>query len=856
MRKFFTTIPVCPNCFEVDCNINLKQMDFNEHMFKCSNCGCIFRDNNLLDFNELKISFPFFTEVKLNAIESSYVDWVLNDNGKCLITWPWKTVKFIPILISQYLIKYPDSKILVFCNIEQFEMNKYDDSSLPVIMNSLFSLDAEEYRITDKLDLEDIFVKYDNNNLPHINDNINNSFYKCYNDKFNMIPCFNDNFSFINSIEDINIKKEQSKIFFINETILSIELMEFIENLYPDLIISMDIDSLYGNKFKKGNNIYDLFKLDCTQLYFSTDLSKRNEYKIGQDRYFLKNWDIIPHTWDYRLILEKIGEDFKNEPSFCSSFLEDKQDYKINLKINLIKCEELGKIESTFETFHDLFPYDKMVIDTLKDLMKTPLYITGKYGDKRVLNRNIGFEYLFNLAYNIDMEKWKELINIFEEVYNFGGNSKNPVANSLIDLIKSKDLEDEQLAVIVHKWDIHGTKLILEDKIGENNILVTSWSDLNNDIKEKDIEYGISTLFPPLTYNVSFSLLKEVDIICSPNNFETFESYKLNRFTENGFRPLYLLNENESAPKLLKEYLNDIEIPSDFYDKLNKVHDFNFEYKNLKLKHFNFPTLKRNQNVVLISNEYQQHMFLKFFKVIYIKNDEGNLEDFEINYDNYIKLQNKKILINKGGYFPIENLFFKFVIENGKFIELTDGTFKWHGFKELIENMFEWVGILNEIMNAESTKSEIAEKLSGLELSARREKYIMDKWLEEPEILETELESIKIFNAERPKTEEDISKIYDWVTREHPKFALSKLAAKKCYAASRLLKKVRSDFINMNISRRNDELDNLNLEFKKLLQEEEKIFSEFNIESVEKVKITKDAHSFELIDDPDVYMKK
>ena len=66
MRKFFTTIPVCPNCFEVDCNINLKQMDFNEHMFKCSNCGCIFRDNNLLDFNELKISFPFFTEVKLN----------------------------------------------------------------------------------------------------------------------------------------------------------------------------------------------------------------------------------------------------------------------------------------------------------------------------------------------------------------------------------------------------------------------------------------------------------------------------------------------------------------------------------------------------------------------------------------------------------------------------------------------------------------------------------------------------------------------------------------------------------------------------------------------------------------------
>lgn len=868
MRKYFTNIQFCPNCFDV-ANNHLKHLDINKNILKCDSCGCYFRNNLLINNSNGNFLFPQFSEIKLNKIEESYVNWVCDDfDGKYIITWPWKSVKFIPIFLSQFLFKNSNSKMVVFTNPIYFQSDEFSDSSLPNILDSLYSINNPKDNIDNPIiDVDDVFIKSNVNNS-NLNTNFVDSVGVCFNNKFDLIPCFFDiNYCFINSIEDINKDVLDNQLFFINESILSQHIIEFIELISPELIIATDIDALYGNnRFGKGNKIYDLFKMDSNLLLFSVDLNQRDTHKIGQENYFLKNWDIIPHTWDYSIVLNKIKDMGIDEHSFCSSSFSDIQRIMPIFDIDFIECEVLSEIESTFEIFNEIFPHDKKIMDSLKDLMKTPLYIKGAHKDYCVLKRNVTFEYLFNLIYNIDLDKWESLMNVFDEVYDFHGTGKNPIAESLVELIKNKNIPDDELVVIVHKYDIKGTKLILEDYLGENNILVSSWTDLDNDIEDTPITYAISTIFPQPKYNAFSSQIEKLDIICSPNNHKRFEVYKKNRFTENGLKPVYLLSEDEKAPGLLKYCLKDVEVPQEYYNELNKIHELDFIYnsQNLMFKRFNYSKLRKNDNAILISNSYGQSMFLKFNTIIYILDEEGKPVDFEIKYKNYEDLVNNKLMINDGGYHSIGYIFFKFVIENGRDIILPEGKFKWHGFKNLIENMFEWVEILNNIAHDEfkrsskdldSIKLDLAKDLSSLGLTAEREKYIMDVWLDEPQHLETTEGVVNIYEAERPHGKEDIPKIYEWISSTYSQFALTNLGARKCYTASKLLKRIRNNFLKTESSKLGKDLDELNLEFKQFLNEEKELFIEFQINSVEKVKIKNDAPSFEIITNPEEYIK-
>ncbi|AMD17363.1 hypothetical protein TL18_04610 [Methanobrevibacter sp. YE315] len=869
MRKYFTNIQFCPNCFDVVDNSHLKHLDINENILKCDSCGCYFRNKILINDSKGNFLFPQFSEIKLNKIEKSYVNWVLNDfDGKYIITWPWKSVKFIPILLSQFLFKNPGSKIVIFTNPIYFQNDEFSDSSLPNILNSLYSINnPKDNNNVPIIDVDDVFIKSNLNNA-NLNKNFVDSIDLCFNNKFDLIPCFFDvDYCFIHSIDDINKDMVDNQLFFINESILSSHIIDLIDVISPELIIATDIDALYGkNRFGKGNKIYDLFKMDSDLLLFSVDLNQRNTHNIGQENYFLKNWNIVPHTWDYSIVLNKIKDLSMDEHSFCSSCFSDIQKIIPIFDIEFIECEVLLDIESTFEIFYEIFPHDKKIMDSLKDLMKTPLYIKGAHNDYRVLNRNVTFEYLFNLIYNIDLDKWESLMGIFDEVYDFHGTGKNPIAESLVELIKNKNISQDELVVIVHKYDIKGTERILEDYLGENDILVSSWSDLDDDIKDTTITYAISTIFPQPKYNAFSSQIEKLDIICSPNNHKRFEVYKKNRFTANGLKPVYLLSEDEKAPYLLEYCLRDVEVPQEYYDELNKIHELDFIYNSYSLmfKRFNYSKLRKNDNAILILNSYGQSMFLKFNTIIYILDEGGKPVDFEIEYKNYGDLVNNKIMINEGGYHSIGHIFFKFVIENGQDIILHEGKFKWHGFKNLVENMFEWVEILNNIAHDEfkrsskdldSIKLDLAKELSGLGLTAEREKYIMDVWLDEPQPLETTEGVINIYEAERPHGKDDIPKIYKWVSSTYSQFALTNLGASKCFTASKLLKRIRKNFLKTESSKLGKDLDDLNLEFKQFLNEEKELFNKFQIDSVEKVKIKHDAPSFEIINNPEDYIK-
>jgi len=289
MRKYFTNIRFCPNCFDVVDNSHLKHLDINENILKCDSCGCYFRNNILINDSKGNFLFPQFSEIKLNKIEKSYVNWVLNDfDGKYIITWPWKSVKFIPILLSQFLFKNPSSKIVVFTNPIYFKSDEFSDSSLPNILNSLYSINnPKDNNNATIIDVDDVFIKSNLNNT-NLNKNFVDSIDVCFNNKFELIPCFFDiDYCFIDSIDDINKDMVDNQLFFINESILSSHIVDFFDLISPELIIATDIDALYGkNRFGKGNKIYDLFKMDSDLLLFSVDLNQRNTHNIGQENYF------------------------------------------------------------------------------------------------------------------------------------------------------------------------------------------------------------------------------------------------------------------------------------------------------------------------------------------------------------------------------------------------------------------------------------------------------------------------------------------------------------------------------------------------------------------------------------------
>ncbi|MGC8860920.1 MAG: hypothetical protein ACP5QH_06960, partial [Thermoplasmata archaeon] len=139
-RKYYHVYPTCPNR---SCNEPHKSgafLEINDDHLRCTGCGTCFRetldlltsgkfnktlhaiqnffpsdDKEFLEkFRKLKIPW----EVRLNPIEASYVEWLRStENGKFLITWPADEVRFIPILVAEYLMDRPEKSAAIVGNI-------------------------------------------------------------------------------------------------------------------------------------------------------------------------------------------------------------------------------------------------------------------------------------------------------------------------------------------------------------------------------------------------------------------------------------------------------------------------------------------------------------------------------------------------------------------------------------------------------------------------------------------------------------------------------------------------------------------------------------------------------------------
>ena len=138
--KYFHLSITCPECNEPHLiGIQLEKLDSD--WFKCNNCGCIFtnkvkfyKERFPQTFDEMYRLNPSIPKestsiikipwaVESNILEQSYIDWLkdLMPPNNILVTWPWKKVKFIPILIVEYLLQNEGKRVAVIDQIQEHE---------------------------------------------------------------------------------------------------------------------------------------------------------------------------------------------------------------------------------------------------------------------------------------------------------------------------------------------------------------------------------------------------------------------------------------------------------------------------------------------------------------------------------------------------------------------------------------------------------------------------------------------------------------------------------------------------------------------------------------------------------------
>ena len=137
MNQYYHCCLTCPSCHAPHDKLSVK----SNKSFKilengiaiCSHCNCHFECKITMDYKNDSFNEPLFWKIIPNFIEKSYISWIKTKPvGNFIIYWPWENVKFIPLLINEYIkingLKRP---IVVYSpNIQRSkDSNNYKNSS-------------------------------------------------------------------------------------------------------------------------------------------------------------------------------------------------------------------------------------------------------------------------------------------------------------------------------------------------------------------------------------------------------------------------------------------------------------------------------------------------------------------------------------------------------------------------------------------------------------------------------------------------------------------------------------------------------------------------------------------------------
>ena len=677
--------------------------------------------------------------------------------------------------------------------------------------------------------------------------------------------------------DEIELKKnlDEYNLIFIDESINSKKLFNAISNLNPNLTIFNRADFFFERSifFNKGFE-FDAFLKNTNQtvLLFSTYRDDRYFYNIGRETSIMNELNILPHTWDFDEILIKIPSKNKISSPVSSNVEQIKPNN--NISCEYITVNELSSIEEVFSDIINFYGSNNQIRNFLRALIKTPLFKSGQYSDKRVFRRyNLNINSLISIIYNRDEELGTKLNNIFDEIYIDENNkNKNPILNKLISTIKELNVNRrDKILIIVDKYEVKGLNEIITNIFENNPILdsieIFSWEEIQKyEFKDSLNYFMITTSTPYIGFKLNKHKIKKIYFIGSASIIDDLKVMMTNRLTDEGTKPIFLLNEKDKAPTLLKKLMQNIEnlpeIPeskaNNLNSKLNKtdgrshVPKWTTSIKQTsknKNNKYNL-NIQKNENAILVISRDGQGMFLPLNNRIYIKNLNDGVDEITVGSDACKDLINKEIVLdNEGFYTSFRLIFFNFIIESGKNIPILTQNYHWDDFKMLMKDAFNWLDILHTILEKYysekkgkvhlfSPKHRLALDISKLNLNAKNPDYLEKIWLSEPIFLESS-DEIPIFETERPKSINDLITLYDWINNEFSDMNLTSNDAQKTFSAAILIQQIRRDFLHKKTNK-------IQYNFKGLYKQFEEIFD----------KVLLNAESFEVLNADIVTLNK
>lgn len=701
------------------------------------------------------------------------------------------------------------------------------------------------------------------------------------NPKINMVDYWKilANYGSLNNIT-LNYNEYNKDIKIINDNIFILNhysktLFEDINSINPDILIIKDSEDIflnYQNSIRTALINYINSNSNLTTISFSTDKNKRFRYNYMANNIF--NHSII-HSWD--------NDEILNQLNFHNTYL---------LSSNLSDIKKVEDLDIVYEEIYELKCIDdisQQIIDKFDDyaktffrfLIQTPIQImenTLDYNDNynfTFKGRDLGF--WFEKIYNLNDEKLlDEAINSFGKTYK---NEEKPI-NPLIDKIKeiiqdNLNKYSKIILVIPSNYYKKTMKHIFINESNEDKLILSIWNEIDVSISENVLL--ISTISPYDSFDLYKHNIKRYIFVGSPNSILHIKDIVMKKTSCDITRPLINLVGENYAPPLLYECLMNIK---DIEDKVNlqntilkteeiiiKKHAENKEeisWIDTAEKERKDRILHKNQNVILLLNEYGEGIFIPKKNSLTYKKDNSSLAVFDFNNkkNSKEKLIGKEVIIDNNGFYrSYKEFFIKFMVESYT-TNLTDfPQDSINNFKELNEKTYSWLNILHDLLNSINkknmndsilkTKKELAKIIKSYITTNYTLESIINSWLSEPEVIGTAEGTINIYPIEHPQNVTSLIELYEGLSNDYD-MDLSEKDAIKTYQSGIYLQKIRRSFL------KNEKIPiayiHLYNPFKKYLNQIISMSKIFTVDTIQDVKLKEDVKSYKIIKDYENYM--
>ncbi len=1006
MREYFHTYPTCPCCHEPHFSGSELEI-MGENRFLCISCGSEFKNTvDFLekDFSQDKLIFeetsskllkkkedkniissiPLIWKIQNNSIETNYLNWIkTKPRGNYLITWPWDSVNFLPILINEYFLEY-ENRIITIITDTSKELNEKRKYITPTNIDNIFNyllyniipieikypdeikkemrkkdfllfkrdfvyitvrhrkqkhcssyFDClDDFKECKKQVLEEIYETYGENSIHTLKEKkygrrtrkktltekiINpeglidvtlDCDYKyirncVYNTRWLWNLIFNPEvYRKLNKDIKLKIIRDENhlvlgdtNVYIIDSKINSDSITDILQKINPDLLLVQDFDDFminyYFNKSQEKRFFnYIKERNNSLSLLFSLKKQVRRFYDFHSNS-ILDYYNLIPHTWDVEDILKyvKSKEDkprvFYSNPlsndlnDISTSFFTTKIEYEFVKKMDAL--ESIVKLIKSSKNTPQIEKYD--LIRFISNLKSSPLKIYGDYLKPEFFSRyyeNIGTLELFlsTLLQNEYLSgQLDKIIEILKEIYDFDSENdnmvqRNPLYNTIIEVVSRYTKEDDVIPIIIlHKNDIRGfKKLISEDNSLSsklNNLEICGWVNLK-DLEAKFIDTKkhivFSTMLPSIYYSLYKSNADKFVFIGSSDKIEKIKKIIKYRLTESMMRPLSMLKETISSPKLLKDAQRNLQIES--LDEFSEItEDLIFEFEEaIRTSSFSFSQnlvtqkeIEAGEDAILVLNKNDIGMFLSSDTNIFLMRD-GKLDEISLNESLSVKelekLINADIILDKNGiYLSFRVSFTITMLSFGEQVVFRKGPFEWKGFQNLLDSSTQWINDINKVIDYTARKQNIskneaeeiiANKISELELFAKDPNYIK-KWWTKFDVINTPEGTFKLHSIEHPKSLADLVKIYTWLENTIPELSTKIIDAERSYSASILIQGMRISLLKGKIKYKHKSFAKLKSKLENEIKDILKNTETFRILIIRKVKLTQNVKEYTML---------